>query len=55
MPLSIPEPGRLLGKTAQRHINAEFVAFLMDLVASQPSKKKFHVIADNLSAHKPTS
>jgi transposase len=44
--------GAVLGKTAQRHTSAEFVAFLTDLVASQPSKKEIHVIADNLSAHK---
>lgn len=44
--------GTVLGKTAQRHTSAEFVAFLTDLVASQPSKKEIHVIADNLSAHK---
>ena len=44
--------GTVLGKTAQRHTSAEFVAFLTDLVATQPSKKEIHVIADNLSAHK---
>lgn len=44
--------GTVLGKTAQRHTSAEFVAFLTDIVASQPSKKEIHVIADNLSAHK---
>ena len=44
--------GVVLGKTAQRHTSAEFVAFLTDIVASQPSKKEIHVIADNLSAHK---
>lgn len=44
--------GAVLGKTAQRHTSAEFVAFLTDIVASQPNKKEIHVIADNLSAHK---
>ena len=44
--------GTVLGKTAQRHTSAEFVAFLTDIVASQPSGKEIHVIADNLSAHK---
>jgi len=44
--------GTVLGKTAQRHTSAEFVAFLTDIVASQPNKKEIHVIADNLSAHK---
>jgi transposase len=44
--------GTVLGKTAPRHTSAEFVAFLTDIVASQPSQKEIHVIADNLSAHK---
>jgi transposase len=44
--------GEVLGKTARRHTSAEFVAFLTDIVASQPSRKEIHVIADNLSAHK---
>jgi transposase len=47
--------GAVLGKTAQRHTSAEFVAFLTDIVASQPSGKEIHVIADNLSAHKTES
>lgn len=44
--------GQVLGKTAQRHTSAEFVAFLADVVATQPAGKEIHVIADNLSAHK---
>lgn len=44
--------GKVLGKTAQRHTSAEFVAFLADVVATQPLGKEIHVIADNLSAHK---
>lgn len=44
--------GEVLGKTAERHTSAEFVAFLADLVANQPKGKEIHVIADNLSAHK---
>lgn len=44
--------GKVLGKTAQRHTSAEFVAFLTDLVVNQPRGKEIHVIADNLSAHK---
>ena len=44
--------GTVLGKTAQHHTSAEFVAFLTDIVASQPSGKEIHVITDNLSAHK---
>ena len=44
--------GEVLGKTAERHTSAEFVAFLTDIVAHQPRGKEIHVIADNLSAHK---
>lgn len=46
------QTGEVLGKTAARHTSAEFVAFLTDIVANQPSGKQIHVIADNLSAHK---
>lgn len=44
--------GVVIGKTAARHTSAEFVAFLGELVASQPPGQEIHVIADNLSAHK---
>src|SRR5438093_5264954 len=44
--------GEVLGKTAQRHTSAEFVAFLTDIVVNQPCGKEIHVIADNLYAHK---
>ena len=44
--------GEVVGKTAQRHTSAEFVAFLTDLVVRQPRGREIHVIADNLSAHK---
>jgi hypothetical protein len=40
--------GEVLGKTAQRHTSPEFVAFLTDIVTSQPKGKEIHVIADNL-------
>jgi transposase len=46
------QTGEVLGKTADRHTSAEFVAFLTDIVANQPRGKQIHVIADNLSAHK---
>ncbi len=42
----------MLGKTAERHTSAEFVAFLTDLAAHHPSHREIHVILDNLSAHK---
>ncbi len=44
--------GDVLGRTAERHTSAEFVAFLTDLVAHQPRQQDIHVILDNLSAHK---
>lgn len=44
--------GEVLGKTAARHTSSEYVAFLKDIVATQPRGKEIHVIADNLSAHK---
>jgi transposase len=44
--------GEVLGRTAERHTSAEFVAFLSDIVAHQPRGKELHVICDNLSAHK---
>lgn len=44
--------GEVLGKTTERHTSAQFVAFLTDIVATQPVGKEIHVIADNLSAHK---
>lgn len=44
--------GAVLGKTATRHTSSEFVAFLADLLDSQPKRRAVHVIADNLSAHK---
>ncbi len=46
------QSGLVLGKTASRHTSAEFVAFLTQIVASQPVGKPIHVIVDNLSAHK---
>src|ERR1700693_3977903 len=46
------QTGEVLGKTAERHTSAEFVAFLTDIVVNQPRGKEIHVIADNLSAHK---
>jgi transposase len=44
--------GQVLGKTTPRHTSAEFVAFLRELIATQPKSKEIHLIADNLSAHK---
>lgn len=44
--------GAVIGKTAPRHTSQEFVAFLSDIVASQPRSREIHIIADNFSAHK---
>jgi transposase len=45
------QSGEVLGHTVPRHTSAAFVDFLGDLVASQPSGRAIHVIADNLSTH----
>jgi len=44
--------GEIIGKTATRHTSQEFVAFIADIVASQPRGREIHIIADNFSAHK---
>ena len=47
-----PQTGEVIGQTAPRHTSAEFVAFLGEVVASQPGGQEIHIILDNLSAHK---
>lgn len=44
--------GQVIGKTTTRHTSDEFVAFLEQIVASQPNGQNIHVIADNLATHK---
>jgi transposase len=44
--------GEVLGKTTERHTSAQFVDFLREVVASQPSEREIHVICDNVSSHK---
>jgi transposase len=44
--------GEVLGKTVPRHTSEQFVAFLTDVVASQPKRRSIHVICDNVSSHK---
>src|SRR4029078_8911139 len=34
--------GSVLGRTAERHTSEEFVAFLSDLIASQPEGQEIH-------------
>ena len=48
------QSGLVVGKTAERHTSHEFVAFLEQIVRSQPATREIHIIADNLSAHKTT-
>ena len=47
-----PQTGELIGQTAARHTSQEFVAFLEDVVATQPAEREVHVILDNFSAHR---
>ena len=44
--------GEVLGKTAARHTSAQFVAFLAEIVSTQPVGQQVHVICDNVSSHK---
>lgn len=44
--------GKVLGRTAPRHTSEQFVAFLEDVVVSQPKDSEIHVICDNVSSHK---
>lgn len=44
--------GEVVADTVPRHTSAAFVAFLGEIVASQPKRREIHVIADNLSTHK---
>jgi len=44
--------GRVLGDTVPRHTSPAFVRFLDQVERSQPKRKRIHIIADNLSAHK---
>src|SRR5881296_1478603 len=46
------QSGEVLGHTVPPHTSAAFVAFLGDIVATQPKRREIHVIADNLSTHK---
>ena len=47
-----PKTGEVLGQTAPRHTSQEFVAFLEEVVDTQPPEREVHVILDNFSAHK---
>lgn len=47
-----PHTGEVMGQTAPRHTSQEFVAFLREVVSTQPAQREIHIILDNLSAHK---
>jgi transposase len=47
-----PTTGEVLGQTAPRHTSQEFVAFLEEVVDTQPPEREVHVILDNFSTHK---
>ena len=47
-----PQTGEVIGQTAPRHTSQEFVAFLEEVVGTQPSEREVHVILDNFSTHK---
>ena len=44
--------GHVEGQTVPRHTSAAFVAFLDQVLATQPKRREIHIICDNLSAHK---
>lgn len=43
--------GEVLGRTAPRHTNEQFVGFLEDVVTSQPRRREIHVVRDSVSNH----
>jgi len=47
-----PQTGEVMGQTAARHTSQEFVAFLEEVVATQPQERDVHVILDNFATHK---
>jgi transposase len=42
--------GVVVGRTAPRYTSEQFVAFLTDVVASQPKRREIRVICDNVSS-----
>jgi transposase len=44
--------GEVPDNTASRHTSADFIAFLTDLLLTQPRGREIHVVADNLEAHR---
>jgi transposase len=46
------QTGEIIGQTAARHTSEDFLAFLHEVVASQPRTRALHLILDNLATHK---
>jgi transposase len=44
--------GAIIGQTAARHTSDDFLAFLTQLVDTQPRSREVHIILDNLATHK---
>src|SRR5262245_19506842 len=44
--------GTVLAQPVARHSSEEFLAFLGQIMATQPRGKEIHIVLDNLSAHK---
>ncbi|MFN2446340.1 MAG: IS630 family transposase [Vicinamibacterales bacterium] len=44
--------GEVVGHTAARHTSDDFLAFLTQLVETQPRRREMHIILDNLATHK---
>jgi len=47
--------GEVLGRTAPRHTNEQFVGFLEDVVTTQPRRREIHVVRDSVSNHETDS
>ena len=45
-------PGEVISKTAARQASEQFVAFLQELLASQPGQREIHVMCDDVSSQK---
>ena len=44
--------GKVIAQPVTRHSSEEFIAFLGQIMATQPRGKEIHIVLDNLSAHK---
>lgn len=47
------ENGTVGGMTAELHTSTAFVAFLKDIVVSQPMQREIHIIVDNIPGRRP--